>query len=515
MKYFLHRYWLLLLFALAGIFIHLFLVHPAWQLHRDELLYLAEGNHPAWGYLEVPPTMALLAMIIKFLGGAVWMVRLVPALFGALTLFFTGKIVMELGGGLYAQLLACLAYLASGYLRLNLLFQPNSPEVFYFTLGAYFIIRYIHTSHAKYVLYTGIVIGLGMMNKYSMLLFAIGLLAGMALTPHRKLFKNKYCYLAGAIAFLIYLPNFLWQVFHHFPVVNHMETLATQQLQYNSATGFLTGQVINCLPSLFIWVAGLIYFLFIKKGKPYRLLAWMYLAVVTVLIVTHGKDYYAMGSYPMLMAGGGIWLEQLTRKKNLRLLLRPVMILVPVAITMLLFPLLIPLYSPAKMADYCARYKAFGLTRWEDGKEHALPQDYADMLGWKKMAMLAGEAYTAMDSTAKAQTIIFCDNYGQAGAVDYYGGAYHLPAAKGKEASYILWSSPDMQFKNIILVTDDPEDVDNPLLKDNFKSVKMLGSIDNGYAREAGSLVLLCEGANEKVVQFVNERNRRLKNQFR
>lgn len=514
MAHFLYRNRVLLLMASADLLIHLLLVHSGWELHRDELLYLAEGSHPAWGYLEVPPTLGLLAFIIQLFGSPLWMVRLVPALFGALTLFFTGKIIMEMGGSLFAQWLGCIAYLASGYLRLNLLFQANSPEVLYFTVGAYYVLRYIHTSRSRYLIYIGLIIGAGMMNKYSMLLFVIGLLAGILLTPYRRLFRSKYFYLAGSLSVLIFLPNFLWQAFHHFPVISHMKTLAAQQLQYNSVGGFIGGQMINCFPSIYVWTAGLIYFLLAPKGKPYRIMAWMYLTVIILLIVLHGKAYYAMGTYPMLMAGGAVWLEQLTCKRSLRLTLRPVLIVVPLLLAIQLFPLLIPVFSPAKMAGYCARYKALGLLRWEDGRNHDLPQDYADMIGWKTMAELVGNAYLSMDDSEKTQTIIFCDNYGEAGAVEYYGRPFHLPPVQCKEASFILWNPLEKQFRNIILVTDDPDDLHNPLLVDHFQSVKLLGRIEDRYARERGTLVLLCKGASKVAVQFVNERNQRLKAQF-
>lgn len=511
---FLRKHWVILLLAIAGMVIHLLLVDPAWQLQRDEYLYLAQGDHLAWGYLAVPPTIGFLGFICKLLGGGVFIVRFFPALFGALTLFLTGKIVMELGGKLFAQFLACLAYLASGYLRLNLLFQPNSLEVLYFTLCAYFLIRYIHTSLSKYIIYTGIFVGLGMLNKYSILLFPIGAAVGMLLTPYRKLFGNKKLYIALAAAVIISLPNLLWQYFHHFPVVHHLETLAGYQLKYNSASGFLKEQIINCFPCLIVWIAGLIYYLFSRTGKPYRWIAWIYLTVIVILMALHGKGYYAMGAYPMLMAGGGVWIEQLCRKNIWKWSLRPALVTLIIVLFIPAVPLLVPVYGPQKMARYCAKFKAFGVLRWEDGKEYSLPQDYADMLGWKEMAAKAGAAYNSLDSAAKRQTIIFCDNYGEAGAVEYYGKQYHLPTVQGKEASFLQWTPANDHFVNLVVVTNDTDDIHKPLIKDNFSSVAEVGSITNPYAREQGTVILLCKGANQAINDFLNERNRKLKEQF-
>lgn len=514
MSLFVRKNGLIILMALFILALHLILINPAWELHRDEYLYLMQGNHLAWGYPAVPPTIAFLGFICKLFGYSVFMIRLIPALFGAFTVYMIGRIVIEMKGGYFAQFLACLAYFVTGFLRMNLLFQPNSMDVLYFTICVYYTVRYIHTSTDKYILYCGILIGLGLLNKYTMALFPIGMLTGLLLTPHRKLFKNRNLYFALLIAFIIFLPNLLWEYFHHFPIIIQVHALQGNQLKHFDTATFIKGQLVNCFPSLFVWVAGLIFYLFAKSGKKYRIFAWMYLTILVVLIFSNGKDYYAMGAYPMLMAGGGVFLEKLTNKIILRWSLRPVMsaIMLWLAIPVLL--ICIPIFPPAKMAAYCSKYKSLGVLRWEDGQDHALPQDFADMLGWKEMTNMVVSAYHSLDSSEKASTIIYGDNYGEAAAVSIYGRNDHLPQVQSKEGGFVLWNPMNQHFENLIVITDDTSDLHKPLLTKNFKQVTEVGAVTDSFARERGTMVLLCKGATEAVNDFINERQAKLRSRY-
>lgn len=514
MTTFVRKNGLITLMALFILIFHLLVINDAWQLHRDEYLYLAQGTHLAWGYLAVPPTTAFLGFICKLLGYSVLIIRFFPALFGAFTVYMIGRIVIEMKGGFFAQFISCLAYIVAGYLRMNLLFQPNSLDVLYFTICVYYTVRYIHTASGKYILYCGIFIGLGLLNKYTMALFPIGMLTGLLLTPHRKLFKDKNLYFALLIAFIIFLPNLLWEYFHHFPFFIQLRTLQSYQLKHLDAATFIAGQLVNCYPSLFVWVTGLIFYLFSKKGKPYRILGWIYLTIIFVLLLSNGKDYYAMGAYPMLMAGGGVFLEKLTRNTILKWSLRPAMAVVMlwVAIPMLL--ICIPMFPPARMASYCKKYKYLGILRWEDGKDHPLPQDFADMLGWKEMTNKVVEAYHTLNQAQRKSTIIYCNNYGEAASVLYYGRKDHLPSVQCKEGGFILWNPMNQHFSNLILVTNDTADIHNPLLTENFNQIIEAGTITDTFAREQGTMILLCKGAGQKVIDFINKRQAELRNRY-
>ncbi len=508
-------HWLILAMALVKLVIQLALPSHAYDLQRDEYLYLSEGGHLGWGYLEVPPTMAVLGALCKWLGSSLLVIRLVPGLIGAGTLYLTGKITIELGGGRFAQLLATLAFLFSAYLRVDMLFQPNALEVFYFTWACYYLIRYIHRPNYRYLIYIGVITGLGLMNKYSMGLFLAGAIAGMLLTPNRRLLRNPFAYLSLGMALLIFLPNLLWQWTHHLPVLHHMEQLARTQLVYVSPASFIFGQVMMLLPAVAVWIAGLWFYLMTGRGKPYRWLGWIYVTVILLLLILHGKVYYSLGAYPMLLAAGAVYLAQLTNSGWPKWVWRPILLLFILGIGIRILPLLIPVYPPRVMAAYCRQFSFSGVTRWEDNTLHPLPQDYADMLGWKQIGMRTAEVFSGLDSSTRSRTIIYGDNYGLSGAADYYGRNSGLPEAQGKGASFLLWTPMDQHVENILLLTDDSSDATKPFLQKNFREIRVMGRISDPYSREYGDLLLMCYGASSSFNQWFNERTREMESMYR
>src|SRR5882724_5312636 len=193
-----------------------------YQLHRDEYLYLAEGHHVAWGFMEVPPMLSILAWISNLFGFATFWIKIWPALFGAFTYFLVGKTILSLGGKAFALVLGWLPFVIDGYMRLFFLFHPNFLDVFFWTAMAFAIIRFTQTQQNKWLYFFGISAGLGMMSKYSVAFFAVSLLMGILLSRHRKIFLNKHFWFSLLIASLIFLPNIAWQYYHRFPVIHHM-----------------------------------------------------------------------------------------------------------------------------------------------------------------------------------------------------------------------------------------------------------------------------------------------------
>ncbi|CAA9276098.1 MAG: hypothetical protein AVDCRST_MAG95-3033 [uncultured Adhaeribacter sp.] len=470
----------LLLFLMALKFsLPFLLVHPAYQLQRDEYLYLDEANHLAWGFLEVPPAQAVQAWITKAMGNTWFWVKFWPALFGALNMAVIGLLVKRLGGNLFALALAGIGFLASAYLRINGLFQPNALEYLYWTVYFYLLICYLHQPQDKYLYALGLFVGLGLLNKYSVIFFLAGAFPVILISAQRRLFFRPAIYGALGIALLLFLPNLIWQFQHNIPFWQHMQELKKTQLDLVQPTDFLLDQLLMCFPAILIWLTGLGAALLAPWARPYRLIGWIYLAVLGVFLVLHGKSYYALGLYPVLLAFGGVAWERICAT-GWRVYLRPVLLFVPLLLVAPMVPLLVPVLSPEATAQYCRKFADTGILRWEDGQNHLLPQDYADMLGWADMAALVRKAYATLPPAERGQAIIWCDNYGEAGAVNYYNIPRGLPAAHSTGASYALWCPPTVNPRTVILVSyEAPTE-----LLPHFKSAQLIGRINNPYARE-------------------------------
>jgi hypothetical protein len=473
--------------------------------HRDELLYLAQGNHLAWGFMEIPPLLSIFAWLTNLFGNGMFWIKFWPNIFGTLTFVFTAKIIQKLRGGAFAIFLAFLPFIFGVYLRVFFLFQPNAPEFFFWTLIAYSVLRYIQSQKNKYLYFLGMSIGLGMLSKYSVAFFTVGILVGLLLTPQRKIFANKHLYYAGGIALLIFLPTFFWEYNHHFPVMFHMKELNKTQLQYISPAGFLSDQLLMNLPCAFIWLAGLYFTAFSHKGIKYRTFAWSYVVVIILLLVLHGKNYYALGIYPVLFAFGAFHLERFTNGRSV--VWKYILVIIPLLLGIVFIPISLPVAKPEALANYYNKMhtKKTGALKWEDLKNHPLPQDFADMLGWEEMAQKAAKAYNSLDSSEKAHTYLFCDNYGEAGALNYYRNKYNLPETYSDNGSFLLWLPKNVQIDNLLLVTNDQQEMQHPFVRD-FVSAVVTDSVTNQYARERGSLIILFKGANEAMKKMFGEK---------
>lgn len=493
---------LLYLLALIKLILPFLLQNSYYQPHRDEFLYLAEGHHMAWGYMEIPPLLSVFAWLTNFFGGGMFWIKVWPSLFGALTFLVTGRIVLSLGGRSYALLLAFLPFILGVFLRLQFLFQPNFLEVFFWTMIAFSVVRYIQTENNKWLYLLGVSIGLGMVSKYSVAFFVVSILGGLLLTPQRKIFANKHLYFAGGIAILIVLPTFLWEYNHHFPVVAHMKELQRTQLQYISPVGFLADQLLMNLPCFFVWLAGLYFAGFTYRGRKYRAFAWAYAFVIVLLLVLSGKNYYSLGVYPVLFAFGAYHLEAFTADRSRAWAYAFVLVSLVLGIPMI--PMALPVAKPVALSNYYTAIGAekTGLLKWEDLQNHPLPQDFADMISWEEVTKKVSKAYQMLDSNEQKHTIIFCDDYGLAGAVDYYRKKYHLPEPYSDNGSFLYWIPQPLHVDNIIVVTPDQQEMQHDFVKD-FRYAKVVDSVTNPFARERGTLIILFKGANDNFNSYL------------
>ncbi|WP_165768348.1 glycosyltransferase family 39 protein [Hymenobacter amundsenii] len=484
------------------------LASRAYELHRDEYLYLDYGRHLAWGYLEVPPLTALQSWVTLALGGSWFWVKFWPLLWGSLTIYVVGRAVQRLGGGPWAVALAGLSFLLGAYARLNFLFQPNSFEVLAFTAMCYWLIRYVQEPAPRWLYATGVLLGLALLNKYSALFFGAALVGALLLTPLRQVLATRAFWLGAGLALLLWLPNLSWQVGHGLPFRHHMRLLHDSQLVNVTVAGFWKSQLVMNLGSLWVWVAGLLALLLRPAWRPYRAVGLVYVGALLLLTLLHGKDYYALAYYPILLAAGAAWWEQwLSSRPRLGRVLRPVLLVLPVALSIRILPLLFTIEPPTSMLALGQRYQKLGVLRWEDGRDHPLPQDYADMLGWRELADKTRAAYEALPAAARARTLILTANYGQAGAINYYNRHRTLPLANSFNGSYLFWqpAPPAGGWEHILFVDDAPK----ADLAHHFRSLRRVGEVRNPYARERGTVILLGTHPDVILRNYAQQEHRR------
>ncbi|WP_264564588.1 glycosyltransferase family 39 protein [Flavobacterium sp. N3904] len=490
---------LLLSFILLKFALQYILISPEYELQRDEFLHLDQAHHLAWGYLSVPPVTSWISYIIYSLGNSIFWIRFFPALFGALTLFVVWKSIEELKGNTFALLLGATSVLFSALLRINGLYQPNSLDVLCWTTFCFILIKYTNTESSKWFYIGMLVLAFGFLNKYNIVFLLVGVFPALLLT-NRSAFKNKNFYFSILLFLLLILPNLIWQYNNNFPVYHHMQILAKTQLVNVNRWDFLKDQLFFFIGSLYVILVALYGFLFYPPFKKYRFFFWTLVFTLIVFTYLKAKSYYAIGLYPIYIAFGAVYLETIL-KSGWKKYLQPVAIAIPILLFIPISKIMFPNKSPEYIANHSETYKKFGLLRWEDGKDHKLPQDYADMLGWKELAHKTDSIYATLPKGER--TLILCDNYGQAGAINYYTKNKNITALSFN-ADYVNWFQLDKKYVNLIRIKElNNEETELEETSPFFEKSYIGGSITNLLAREYGTTIFVFEKAKIDINQRI------------
>jgi hypothetical protein len=285
-----------------------------------------------------------------------------------------------------------------------------------------------------------------------------------------------------------------------------MMALKRTQLDHTSTSGFLFEQLMFMGGSLPVIILALIGLFFHRKFENYRIIGINYFMVLLIFIFLKAKSYYALGLYPVRLVFGGVYLEYVLPKFRKQFVIG-LLILVNFISFLFIYDLVLPIKSPEAILSNKDKYEKLGLLKWNDGKNHQLPQDFADMQGWKEMADKTLQAYEIIPPEEREQTLIFCDNYGQAGALNYYN-RNKTPEAYAANTDYIFWIPRMKTIKNILLIGNKPDD----RILAMFKSYRLTGLVENEFAIEKNTGIYLLSGANEdftsKFYQTIEKRKR-------
>lgn len=501
---------LILFFALIKLLIHFFTVSN-FELHRDAYLYYAQSEHLAWGYVSVPPSIAIIGRLAtSIFGNTVFALRFFPALIGAVNIIIIGLYVKDLGGKKKAILLACLAYLLSpAYLHTNALFQPVAFNHFYWLLSGYLIFRMISTNNPKIWLWIATVFGFAFLNKYSIVFFYAAFAFALLFSKYRYLYQSKYFLMALVIGLAIITPNLFWQNENSWPVLQHMTELRETQLIHVRYSDFIISQFLMNFQALLIWVFALVVLLFYKNEKKYRLFGYIYLFIIFLLMAGSGKAYYTLGIYPILFVFGAFFIEKYIKKYSVFIFSFLVIFMFFSLYVSLAFDG-IPFITPDKVNNKDA-------FRWEDGVNHDIPQDMADMTGWKEIGEEVNKIYLSLGEENRNNCDIFCYNYGQAGAVMFYGKNNGIPQPISPNGSFVFWAPDTLTKDYVIYIHSDLGNDVNPdiRLPQLFEKVTLRKIIDNKYFRENGTKIYLCESPKDEAKIFYYNMMKELKDKYR
>jgi 4-amino-4-deoxy-L-arabinose transferase-like glycosyltransferase len=454
-------------------------VSARYGYHRDELYFIASARHLAFGYVDQPPITPMIAGVGNSLfHGSLVGLRIFPALAMAALVVLSAKIAAALGANRIAQGYAALSVALTGeYLAGAHLVGPTIFDWLIWAIASLVLIRLIKSGDQRLWLVLGLVLGIGLENKWNAAFFGAAMVLALALTPQRRLLRSGWAFAGGAITLAIWAPNLAWQAAHGWPQFQVFSSLSHDALHnrgvYLPAQIFYTSVVLTP-----VWIGGLVWLLRNPQAAPYRALGLMFLVVVTVFLALGGKPYYPGGMYTLMFAAGSIPTERYLHERG-----------VPKLALVVSFALLLPIALPVLPAKTLAKVPL-----------QKINYDLAETIGWPKFVSTVAGVYGALPRADRANTVILTQNYGEAGAIDRYGSTFGLPPAYSGHNNYWLWGPPRGTSSVTIAVNIDP-----PLLASFFTQVKQVATFDNGIGvqnDEQGAQIYLCTGQRQPWAQI-------------
>jgi 4-amino-4-deoxy-L-arabinose transferase-like glycosyltransferase len=468
------------------------LTNTQYGWHRDELAFLDDARHLAWGFVAYPPWTPFIGRVgLLLFGPSLAGIRFFVVLAHGAAIVLTGLIVRKLGGGRFAQVVAALAVaLSPASLGEANLFQYVSFDYLWWVLLAYLIIRLLKTENPRWWLAIGAVIGLGIMTKYTIAFYLIGIAAGILLTPNRRYLRSPWLWAGASIALLICLPNLIWQAQHNFVSLTFLSTIHARDVSVGRASGFIKDQFMLLLNPLTIVLAlaGLYFFLISRAGRRYQVVGWMGVVTMAVFVLSQGRGYYVMPLYPMLIAGGAYWMGSwLIRQSERRVrwikgLTVSFLAVFGAAAIVLVLP-----WAPVGSPVFNAMLSLNG--------------DLREEFGWPELTQTVAEVYHGLSAEEQAQTGILAGNYGEAGAINLYGPAYSLPQVISGIDSYWYreYGSPPPQ---ILIVLGYSTEYMQPLFDHCQFAARVTNQyqIENEETRYPG--IFICRGLRQSWPDF-------------
>jgi hypothetical protein len=491
----------------AGIyFLALMLTSTQYGYFRDALYYLACAEHLAWGYVDQPPLIAFICWISRHtIGDSLPALMFWPALAGAGRIVLTGAFARELGAKKFGVAFAAVLAATPGvwYVQ-DHQFAMNAFETLFWTGCAFVILRMIRTGNPKLWIAFGAIAGLGLENKYSVAVFALALLVGLLLTPQHKYLFTPWLFAGGAVALLIFLPNLIWNIQHHWPFLELMRNIRASGRDVVLSPGaFISQQILLLNPaSAIYWIFGMLFYFFSRTLRNYRVFGWAFVMSFLFFLLAHGKNYYSTPMYTVVFAAGALAVEVFFNRARFvahPILRRGLLTAVVVLAILGIFPLL-PVVMPILPINTYLEYQdhlPIAVPRSEHGHMGAsLPQHYADEFGWEGMVAATAQVYHSLTPEEQTKAAIFANNYGEAGAIDFFGPKFGLPKAISGHQNYFLWGPRNYTGEIMIVLGSSNPDNDRKF----FNDVQVAAELHNAYSIPSERrAILVCRGLKQNL----------------
>jgi hypothetical protein len=420
---------------------------------------------------------------LHLFGSSMFALRIFPSLAHGATVVAVGLLAREMGGGRFAMGLAALAALvAPVYLGTAAFYSMNGYEPLLWAAAGLVVVRILNTDNARLWLWFGLIAGVGLENKISMLFLCFGVVVGLLLTDRRRHLLSPWLWMGGGLAMLLFLPYVVWNAWHGFPTLEFMRNAQLYKNYHLSVPGFAAAQIVLLNPvALPLWLAGLGWCLFGTAGRRYRVIGWTYVAVFALLALQGAKAYYAAPVYVLMFAAGAVAIEQFASTREWGRYLRPVTVIALVLGGIVSAPLAIPILPPQMVAGYSS-WLGMGPSRksalfsGERETQGELPQNFADRFGWPEMVATVAQVYDSIPAPEREHLAIFAGNYGEAGAIDFFGPRYGLPPAISSHNSYWFWGPGDRAIDTVIVVGEPREQLDRA-----FKQITSAATVRCNY----------------------------------
>jgi MFS family permease len=462
-----------------------------YDLFRDELYFIVCGRHPAFGYADQPPVVPLLAAGLYGLGHSVWLVRLPAALAAGALAWLAVRFARLLGGGALAGAGAALCVTSAPLLMgLGAILNTTVLDPLAWTAIAGCLVWAGKTGDRRAFWLCGVIAGLDLETKYALVFWGASLGVGLALTPERRILARKDLWLGAAMAALIAAPSLAWQALNGFPFLE-LAAAARDKNADTPPTAFMLNQILVMNPLLApVWLSGLAAPFVMERLRPARFLAIGFIVCAALVMLTHGKDYYLASAYPVMFITGAVAIALGARAAAARVALSG-WAAAAVAISGLASPLALPVLPVPALKAFVRHFPLKPQQQEKSFKGTLLPQVFADQLGWRDFTDEVGAAFARVPAAERARTAIKVDNYGEAAALDVYGGAWGLPPALSGHNQYYLWGLRGQHPANLLVVQDHPERL-SPYCEQ--ATVLATTSSPDAMAYENGKVIAYCRG---------------------